>query len=73
MENEDKLHYYSKMKVMTEIVVVPLHYLFLYHQYTIAFWSGLMALSVYLFATLNFHPAIACRIPAIVENDQDLA
>ena len=72
MVNSDNEHYYSKTKVVTEIVIVPLHYLFLYHEYTIAFWSGLIALSVYLFATLSFHPAISIRVPVVVENDQDL-
>jgi len=72
MEQNGKPHYYSNVKVATEIVIVPLHYLFLYHQYTVAFWSGLMALSVYLVATLNFHPAITSQFPVVVLNDEEM-
>jgi len=47
------------VKTITEIIVVPLHYLALYHHYAIALWASLVALVAYSAATYALHTARA--------------
>ena len=52
-------HPCHSIKTFTEIIVVPLHYLALYHHYAIALWASLAALLAYTVATYAMHTARA--------------